>query len=125
MGGRRRKVTVESNTGSVEEFTTVEDRFIEVYAKYRQRPIRVLLGLFRGHYGKFMLAGICFFFKHSPVWLSPIILANIINLATEGGEGVIIKIALNTLLLVCLIITNFPLNYLYTANNKDIKNSHF
>lgn len=114
MGGRRRKVTVESNTGSVEEFTTVEDRFIEVYAKYRQRPIRVLLGLFRGHYGKFMLAGICFFFKHSPVWLSPIILANIINLATEGGEGVIIKIALNTLLLVCLIITNFPLNYLYT-----------
>lgn len=110
----KRRVTEENTTGSVEEFTAVEDRFIEVYMKHRKQPIRVLLGLFRGHYGKFLLAGICFFFKHSPVWLSPIILANIINLATAGGEDVVSKIVGNTVLLVFLIILNFPLNYLYT-----------
>lgn len=111
-----RKVTEESTSRSVEEFSAVEDRFIEVYSKHRQQPIKVLIGLFKGHYLKFLMAGVCFFIKHSPVWMSPIILANIINLATEGGESSIVmrKIAFNTALLIALIILNFPLNYFYT-----------
>ncbi len=112
--GSKRKVTVESTSRSVEEFSAVEDRFINVYTKNRQQPIKVLFGLFRGHYYKFLLAGLCFFIKHSPVWMSPIILANIINLATEGGENVVSQLILNVALLVALIILNFPLNYLYT-----------
>lgn len=95
-------------------FSEAEDRFIDVYVKYRQKPIRVLLGLFQGHYCKFLLAGLCFFIKHSPVWMSPIILANIINLATEGKETAVEQIILNTLVLVVLILLNFPLNYFYT-----------
>lgn len=95
-------------------FSEAEDRFIDVYVKYRQKPIRVLLGLFQGHYCKFLLAGLCFFIKHSPVWMSPIILANIINLATEGKETAVEQIILNTLVLVALILLNFPLNYFYT-----------
>lgn len=110
----KRKVTKASDRRSVEEFSAVEDRFIDVYTKHRQQPIRVLLGLFKGHYSKFLTAGVCFFIKHSPVWMSPIILANIINLATEGGESVVPQIALNTALLIALIILNFPLNYFYT-----------
>lgn len=95
-------------------FSEAEDHFIDVYVKYRQKPIRVLLGLFQGHYCKFLLAGLCFFIKHSPVWMSPIILANIINLATEGGETAVEQIIWNTLVLVALILLNFPLNYFYT-----------
>lgn len=95
-------------------FSETEDRFVDVYVKYRQKPIRVLLGLFQGHYCKFLLAGLCFFIKHSPVWMSPIILANIINLATEGKETAVEQIILNTLVLVALILLNFPLNYFYT-----------
>ena len=92
----------------------MEDRFVEIYVKNKNKPIKILLGIFKGHYHKFLLAGLCFFVKHSPVWLSPIILANIINLATEGGENVIGKIAVNTVVLIFLIILNFPLNYFYT-----------
>ena len=110
----KRKVTEESHSHSVEQFTAIEDRFIEVYSKHRKQPIQVLLGLFRGHYSKFLAAGLCFFIKHSPVWMSPIVLANIINLATEGGEHVVPEIALNTAFLIALILLNFPLNYLYT-----------
>lgn len=95
-------------------FSEAEDRFIDVYVKYRQKPIRVLLGLFQGHYCKFLLAGLCFFIKHSPVWMSPIILANIINLATEGKENAVEQIVLNTVLLILLILLNFPMNYFYT-----------
>lgn len=92
----------------------MEDRFIQIYSKYKHKPIRVLFGLYQGQYYKFLLAGLCFFVKHSPVWMSPIILANIINLATEGGEGVAGKIAINTAVLIGLIVLNFPLNYFYT-----------
>ena len=110
----KRKVTEESTSRSVEEFSAVEDRFINVYSKYKQQPIKVLLGLFKGHYYKFILAGFCFLIKHSPVWMSPIILANIINLATEGGENVEAQIAANTAVLIALVLLNFPMNYFYT-----------
>ena len=92
----------------------MEDRYVNIYIKNKNKPIRILLGIFKGHYHKFLLAGLCFFIKHSPVWMSPIILANIINLATEGGENVVGKIAVNTALLIFLIALNFPLNYFYT-----------
>ena len=92
----------------------MEDRYVNIYINNKNKPIKILLGIFKGHYHKFLLAGLCFFIKHSPVWMSPIILANIINLATEGGENVIGKIAINTALLIFLIALNFPLNYFYT-----------
>ena len=92
----------------------MEDRYVNIYIKNKNKPIKILLGIFKGHYHKFLLAGLCFFIKHSPVWMSPIILANIINLATEGGENVTGKIAINTALLIFLIALNFPLNYFYT-----------
>ena len=92
----------------------MEDRYVNIYIKNKNKPIKILLGIFKGHYYKFLLAGLCFLIKHSPVWMSPIILANIINLATEGGENVVGKIAVNTAILIFLIMLNFPLNYFYT-----------
>lgn len=91
----------------------MEDRYVNIYIKNKNKPIRILLGIFKGHYHKFLLAGLCFLIKHSPVWMSPIILANIINLATEGGGQVAQKIAVNTAGLVLLVLLNFPFNYFY------------
>ena len=91
----------------------MEDRYVNIYIKNKNKPIKILLGIFKGHYYKFLLAGLCFLIKHSPVWMSPIILANIINLATEGGEQVAQKIAVNTVVLVILVLLNFPFNYFY------------
>ncbi|MGN0506821.1 MAG: ABC transporter ATP-binding protein [Lachnospiraceae bacterium] len=108
------KVTQAEEFRSVDEFTTVEDRFIDVYVKNKRKPIRVLLGLYRGHYSKFLLAGLCFFIKHSPVWMSPIVLANIINIAASAEEGAAEKIFWNTMFLVALIALNLPMNYFYT-----------
>lgn len=92
----------------------MEDHYVDVYLKYGKQPIKVLFGIYKGQYHKFLLAGFCFFVKHSPVWLSPIILANIINLATERKDGAVTQIVVNTILLVGLILLNFPLNYFYT-----------
>ena len=103
------KVTQAEEFRSVDEFTTVEDRFIDVYVKNKRKPIRVLLGLYRGHYSKFLLAGLCFFIKHSPVWMSPIVLANIINIAASAEEGAAEKIFWNTMFLVAFISLTLPM----------------
>ena len=57
----------------------VENWFIECYRKYKGHPMWILLGLYKGNYNKFFMAVVFFFIKHCPVWVLPIITANIIN----------------------------------------------
>lgn len=90
-----------------------EERFIESFKKYPDSPLKVLLSIYRGNYGKFLLSVFFFFIKHSPVWMSPIILANIINYVTAQDERCVEKITANVILMIFLILLNVPMNYLY------------
>lgn len=90
-----------------------EERFIESFKKYPDNPLKVLFSIYRGNYGKFLLSVFFFFIKHSPVWMSPIILANIINYVTTQDERCVEKITANVILMIFLILLNVPMNYLY------------
>lgn len=90
-----------------------EERFIESFKKYPDNPLKVLFSIYRGNYGKFLLSVFFFFIKHSPVWMSPIILANIINYVTMQDERCVEKITANVILMIFLILLNVPMNYLY------------
>ncbi|MCM1467040.1 MAG: ABC transporter ATP-binding protein/permease [Alistipes sp.] len=90
-----------------------EERFIESFKKYPDSPLKVLFSIYRGNYGKFFLSVFFFFIKHSPVWMSPIVLANIINYVTTQDERCVEKITANVILMIFLILLNVPMNYLY------------
>lgn len=92
----------------------VESWFIECYKKYKGHPLRILVGLYKGNYNKFFLAIIFFFIKHSPVWVLPIITANIINNITSGALETYSNILIESLIMVILIGINIPTNYMYT-----------
>lgn len=92
----------------------VESWFIECYKKYKGHPLRILVGLYKGNYNKFFLAIIFFFIKHSPVWVLPIITANIINNITLGASETYSNILIESLIMVILIGINIPTNYMYT-----------
>lgn len=92
----------------------VESWFIECYKKYKGHPLRILVGLYKGNYNKFFLAIIFFFIKHSPVWVLPIITANIINNITSGASETYYNILIESLIMVILIGINIPTNYMYT-----------
>ena len=92
----------------------VESWFIECYKKYKGHPLRILVGLYKGNYNKFFLAIIFFFIKHSPVWVLPIITANIINNITSGASETYSNILIESLIMVILIGINIPTNYMYT-----------
>lgn len=92
----------------------VESWFIECYKKYKGHPLKILVGLYKGNYNKFFLAIIFFFIKHSPVWVLPIITANIINNITSGASETYSNILIESLIMVILIGINIPTNYMYT-----------
>lgn len=92
----------------------LDNTFVNIYGKNQKHPMRILFQLYKGNYTKFALAIFFFIIKHSPVWVLPIITANIINIATypDGHTGY--DILFNVAIIISLIIFNFPMNYLYT-----------
>ena len=76
--------------------------------------MQILLGLYKGNYHKFFLAVIFFFIKHAPVWVLPIVTANIINDITSGSPETYQNIMIQAVIMVFLVILNVPMNYMYT-----------
>ena len=92
----------------------VESWFIECYRKHQGHPMQILLGLYKGNYHKFFLAVIFFFIKHAPVWVLPIVTANIINDITSGSPETYQNILIQAVIMVALVALNVPMNYMYT-----------
>lgn len=92
----------------------VESWFIECYKKHKGHPMQILLGLYKGNYHKFFLAVIFFFIKHAPVWVLPIVTANIINDITSGLPETYQNIIIQAMIMIVLVALNIPMNYMYT-----------
>jgi len=90
----------------------VESWFIECYKKHKGHPMQILLGLYKGNYHKFFLAVIFFFIKHAPVWVLPIVTANIINDITSGSPETYQNIIIQAMIMI--VALNIPMNYMYT-----------
>lgn len=92
----------------------VESWFIECYKKHKGHHMQILLGLYKGNYHKFFLAVIFFFIKHAPVWVLPIVTANIINDITSGSPETYQNIIIQAMIMIVLVALNIPMNYMYT-----------
>lgn len=92
----------------------LDDYFINTYGANKKNPFKILLGLYKGQYLRLFLSGFFFVLKHACVWVLPITTANIINICTGDADGGMDAIIKNIVVLIALIILNFPCNYLYT-----------
>ena len=99
----------------------VESWFIECYKKHKGHPMQILLGLYKGNYHKFFLAVIFFFIKHAPVWVLPIVTANIINDITSGSPETYQNIIIQAMIMIVLVSTYVP-NELYVYKIQIISN---
>lgn len=91
----------------------VDNWFIQCYKKYKGHPLKILIGLYKGNYSKFFLAILFFFIKHSPVWVLPIVTANIINDVTTASADTTRNIIIYVAIMIGLILLNIPTNYMY------------
>lgn len=63
--------------------------------------------------GKILFSSVMFLVKASPVWIIPVISAEVINIVTAGGDGVMHKVLLYMCLLFFLVAQNIPTHMVY------------
>ncbi len=74
----------------------------------KEKPLRTLRLLYKGHYSKLLLSTLFFIIKHSPIWVIPIVLANMINIASDPQNHSLSEIWLNLAVLFIFVIQNIP-----------------
>ncbi|MGB8646754.1 MAG: ABC transporter ATP-binding protein [Anaerolineae bacterium] len=76
-----------------------------------EHPVRTLWYLFEPERMHLVLAAILFVVKHSPVWVMPLLTANIIDVLVQHRP--LAELWLNALVLVLLLFQNVPLHFAY------------
>ena len=76
-----------------------------------EHPLGTLWYLFAAERGKLALALILFVVKHSPVWILPLLTANIIDVMVKHRP--LQEMWLNAIVLAALLLQNVPLNFMY------------
>ncbi len=89
------------------------DVYFDSYERHKGNPLMTLIGFYKGMYHNFLLSTVFYVIKHSPVWILPIVTANIINAVTDHDPNVVTLIIFNIVLMVFLLILNVPMNYLH------------
>lgn len=81
-----------------------------------ENPFRTLLYLYSGQKSRITLAAIFFVIKQSPVWIMPLITANIIDIVTRGGPNTLGSLWFNAMIMAILLVQNIPTHYLYVRS---------
>ena len=93
---------------------TAQEKFVYYYKKYKDQPIRVLLGFYRGSYHKFVISAFFYLIKHSPTLFSSLLIANVINGVLAGGDEARRAIIINVAIWIGLLCIHLPANYLHS-----------
>lgn len=86
----------------------------QIFCENRSSSIKTLLAMYQGKYLQLLFSVLFFIVKHSPVWVMPIVTANVINAIMEGGENAPQKILTNIALMLVFVVQNVPTNYVHT-----------
>ncbi len=78
-----------------------------------QHPLRLLFNLYREDWGKLALASLIYIVKHSPVWIMPLITADIINIISSQGQIGLGRLWFDGFLLLIVLLQNIPTQYVY------------
>ncbi|THF73327.1 ABC transporter ATP-binding protein [Cohnella fermenti] len=80
-----------------------------------RRPSRFLSLLYKDHWPKLALSVFFFLLKHSPVYVLPIVTANLINLATKPEQHGRSELWWNVAVLLVVIVQNIPTQVLHIS----------
>ncbi len=91
-----------------------EKALLETFKRNEGNSLKTLLGIYKGYYLKLFFSIMFFAIKHSPVWVLPIVTANIINAATNRPDNAGAVILINALIMSFFVIQNVFSNYIHT-----------
>lgn len=103
------------------------DEYLQAYSRNRNHPIKILLSFYKGKQMQMIQACIFLVLQRTPVWVIPIVTANIVNAATDRGADSVEKIFFNLMVALVFIMQNPGTNYLatkaYAGVNRSIEGS--
>lgn len=91
-----------------------EKALLETFKRNEGSSLKTLLGIYKGYYLKLFFSIMFFAVKHSPVWVLPIVTANIINAATNRPDNAGAVILINALIMSFFVVQNVFSNYIHT-----------
>ena len=91
-----------------------ERKVLETFKRNQNHSLKTLIGIYKGHYLELFLSVVLFAVKHSPVWVLPIVTANIVNIATNMDENAGQKIMFQVMIMMVMIAQNVLTNYFHT-----------
>lgn len=92
-----------------------EEALLKIFKQNENSTLKTLVGIYKGHYLKLFLSIIFFLLKSSPVWVLPVVSANIINAATDKGDNAVHIIVINIIIILVMVLQNIPTNYVHTV----------
>ncbi|RII36467.1 ABC transporter ATP-binding protein [Clostridium chromiireducens] len=92
-----------------------EEDLLKIFKQNENSTLKTLVGIYKGHYLKLFLSIIFFLLKSSPVWVLPVVSANIINAATDKGDNAVHIIVINIIIILVMVLQNIPTNYVHTV----------
>lgn len=87
--------------------------FFGCYRKHKNKPVKILISMYNGNYHRFLLSALFYIIKHSPTWLMPIVIANIVNTVMYKSAQALEIILMNAIIIGSLVLINIPMNYLH------------
>ena len=90
--------------------------FNQLFMLNRKRPLKILFNLYKGSYSLLAKAFFYYLIQFTPVILSPIITANIINIAADSANHNLRELVTNAVLLAVLVTQNVFTTYLSTKH---------
>jgi len=79
---------------------------ISNFNKHRGHPLRILFGFYKGNVGTLLKSTFLLVVQNLPVWIMPIVTANIINIATNPADFALSDILINAGAMSVLVLQN-------------------
>ena len=96
-----------------EELEELEAKFIENYVKSEVKPLSMVFRIYMRYWKEMLLCLLFFLLRHSPVFVLPIVTANIINFVAYPGTISYQVILINIIVMVVLLLFNIPMHTMY------------
>lgn len=81
----------------------------------KNNPVKVLYYLFKDSIGQVLMALICYIIKNSPTWVTPIIVANIINIVSSPSKHSVKEVWINGGIMLLVLLQNIPMNTAFNS----------
>ncbi len=106
---------IELKDKSNDKLQPEEEALLEIFKQNENHTLKTLVGIYKGYYLKLFVSIIFFLIKSSPVWVMPVVSANIINAATYKGDNAASIIIVNIIIILIMVLQNVPTNYIHTV----------